>query len=207
MPIILNLRIEGAPVLRGFDHYWSKVRELGRDGAEFTLADIVGWSNGSSRKTAGDFVRRLVDKGYAEAAGWRTENSRRHRTYRLLKRPTDTPTLGRGGTAGLQGCGVQQMWTAMRALDGFTIAELTMTASTDDHAVRYQTARDYVRRLINAGYLVGRSQRDPNLPHVYRLKPSMNTGPKAPKILRTKFIYDPNRGAIMGAAEAEEVRP
>ena len=206
MPAILKLKADGKPVLRGFDHWWSVVRELGKGSAEFTITEIMGRSNGANRQSINEFMKRLVRAGYAEAVGWRLENSRRHRIYRLLKRPVDTPILGRG-KGGRQGRCFQQMWNAIRALDTFTVSELAVAATTEDVEVKPSTAMAYVHFLRNAGYLSSREFKNRNMHHVHQLKPSMNTGPRAPKVLRAKIIYDPNRGQVIGNTVAEEVWP
>jgi hypothetical protein len=103
--------------------------------------------------------------------------------------------------------GQQQMWVAMRSLQQFDAGELAYAASTDETRVDPVAARFYITRLHAAGYLTivspgkvtgGRA--------VWRFKPSMHTGPRAPQVMRTHFVFDPNRGAVVGGrVVAEEI--
>jgi hypothetical protein len=40
-----------------------------------------------------------------------------------------------------------------------------------------------------------------------RLKPSMNSGPRPPMILRAKLVFDQNRHRLVGDIMAEEEHP
>lgn len=208
MSAVLELTIaDSKPILRGHDHWWSVIRDLGRDGATFTVADIAARSDGRRQENIDDFVRRLARAGYASEAGWRQEKSRRYRLWRLDRRPTATPVLRRDGSSGRQGAGQLQMWTAMRQLADWTAVELAMAATTDACRVAARSALAYALRLEHAGYLAVLDRGGPGRPKRWRLKPSMNTGPQAPMILRTKLVWDANRRKPMGPVLAEEDRP
>ncbi|WP_428527106.1 hypothetical protein [Roseibium sp.] len=210
MSIQLELRVTpGVPVYRGHDHYWSVMRDLGKNGAEFTLAEIASRSNDPRDKSIGDFLQRLikaeivaVSRSYNEPTA--RGGSVKHNVYRLMSRPTKTPVVNRDGSVGQQGEKNANMWTAMRCLSQFTKHDLAISAATDELPVSVNSAATYIQHLFKAGYLLVMRPNKSRVPAVWRLKPSMNTGPEAPKILKTKLVYDVNKGRVMGAPLAEE---
>lgn len=196
----------GKPVLRGHAFFWSVIRDLTKDGDSFTVHAILQHTNRTHRSTVADYVRRLVKAGYAEETGERVRVNRGPLTpiFKLKRRPAQAPSLNRDGSAVRQGRGQKQMWNVLRGpegREGVTAADLVLRASTDETAVTVATARSYLRKLAGAGYLVSPRR------GVWRLKPSMNTGPKPPLILRTKIVFDANRNAAMAPIAAEEDRP
>lgn len=216
MSIQLELRVtSGKPVYRGHDHYWSVIRDLGKGGRMFTFEDIDLRCNDLDGKSISDFVCRLCKAGYlgvtetlhGQTDKPRTTNTavRRQNVYRLVKAPAATPILNRDGSPGKQGQGQVQLWNAMRSLSSFDAKELAIAASTADVPVQRTTALAYIKRLETASYLQVLRTGKAASPGIWRLKPSMNTGPKPPKILRTKLVYDANLKKIMGTLIAEEV--
>lgn len=199
MSIVLKLKADGKPVLRGHEHYWSVARGLDKANGSFTSRDIMAGSNGATISVVRDFLKRLLKAGYAE-----TFSDELPAKYRLLKRPQHLPPIRRDGTVGQQGLGQIYMWTAIRALKTFTAPELAIAASTDIYTVGVLTAFSYTRLLGGAGYFVVIENGGPNKPTIWRLKPSMNTGPKAPKVLRAKVVFDPNLNEIIGEIIATE---
>jgi hypothetical protein len=199
-----RLAIEHGVVLRGLDHSWAVIRELGRDGMTFSIAEVQAQSN-DSRGTICDFLQRLEKAGFAERAG--EEPGRKGSTrklWRLLKAPAHRPMLSRKGepVAPRPGAGRQQMWNVIRgpmARNGFSARELAAYASTREVAVSRGAAASYVSALAAAGYLVSLGRGS------WRLKPSMNSGPLPPATLKCRGIYDRNRQAIVGDLVAEEV--
>lgn len=189
-------------VPRGQDGFWQIIRELDKSGP-WSIAAVDDCSN-THRASVQDFVARLVKAGIVgidtDAAG------KKPTLYRLIKKPNETPRLRRDGSS-VPPSGQQQMWVAMRSLQQFDGDELAYAASTPETKVDPVAARSYITRLHAAGYLAvvspgkvtgGRA--------VWRFKPSMYTGPKAPQIMRTHFVFDPNRGAVVGdGTEVEEV--
>lgn len=209
MSIQLELRVTaGKPIYRGHDHYWSVIRDLAK-GGHFTRHEIAQRSNDPTDKCIDDFLNRLKKAGYIETVDTEfvptAKNGRMRRDiYNLIKNSSATPMINRDGSIGQQGLGQVHMWTAMRALAQFTKQELAISATTDDVDVSIETASRYARLLEKAGYLQILRPGGPNVARIWRLKPSMNTGPNAPKILRTKVVYDTNRQEIMGTPVAEE---
>lgn len=210
MSIQLELRVTpGDPIYRGHDHYWQVIRDLGKDNAEFTLAEISSRSHDRFNKCIRDFLHRLLKAEFVEVTRTFTVKPSRglpteYSVYRLLKRPTKTPIINRDGSEGTQGAKNANMWTAMRCLSQFTKHELAISAATDDLPISVASAKTYIHHLKNAGYLLVLREGKARTPAIWRLKPSMNTGPEAPRILKTKIVYDVNRGQVMGAPVAEE---
>jgi hypothetical protein len=58
--------------------------------------------------------------------------------------------------------------------------------------------------LDSAGYLTSTYDPASQRAKIYRLRPAMNSGPTAPKLLRGIVVYDPNRRALMGTLTATE---
>lgn len=195
-----------AAVPRGHAGFWAIIRE--RDAAgPWSITDIAGGTN-ARRDTVADYVRRLVRAGIAEALGTvdRTDNRTPAALYRLTRRPIDAPRIRRDGTESLP-TGQEQMWRAIRQLPNFSVPELVHAASTDVVRIAPEAAYTYVRRLHGAGYVAPLDPTAPWRTCAWRLKPSMNTGPHAPRVMRTKFVWDDNLGQVVGAAEpAQEVR-
>ncbi|WP_417766749.1 hypothetical protein [Stappia sp.] len=210
MAAVLKLRtIKGRPVLRGYEHVWSVILELTRDGAAFTRYDVDQASCDPDGGSTRDYLKRLRDAGIIEQLGeQRVDSGHRRKRYRLVERRAEAPRLRRDGSEAPSS--VQQLlWNTMRNLlrDGFTSRELAAFASTDDRLIRTPSANSYVKHLAAAGYLHCLELGRPNHLTKWRLKPSMNTGPKPPKILRTHAIYDPNTNNLHGEPVAEEVEP
>ncbi|QDG74430.1 hypothetical protein [Labrenzia sp. PHM005] len=211
MSIQLELRVTTAnPICRGHDHYWRVIRDLTNDGDTFTRRDVAQSANDRTDKCVADFIKRLVAAGYAEIIEQRQHDAMSNdigifNVYRLLKRPARTPIVNRDGTLGVQGLAQFNMWTSMRALNSFDSVELAAVSSTDKVEVQKTTAQRYARHLQDAGYLAILRPGAPNVGRIWRLKPSMNSGPNPPKILRSKMVYDTNLKKIMGTPVATEV--
>ncbi len=201
MAIILALRVDKTkPVRRGSAHIWSVIRRLTEQDRQqpFTASQILAECDSSViLGTIKGVLRQLAAAGIVEetmASCWR-----------VRKRPTQLPHLNRSGK--VVRCGQEAMWNGMRALRVFSPSELAMASSTEERSVTTMTAKSYVARLFAAGYLTIERAATSKSQASYRLKPSMNTGPLAPKILRIKAVFDPNREEVFGLADAEEIAP
>ena len=204
MPPLLKLKVKatGRPIAAGQDHFWRVMRDLDRDGP-WTVSDVSARSPGASRDTVVEYNRRLVKGGYVAAVDTMPDGTIR---YRIIRKASRAPVVKRDGSTGSHGAVNRQIWTAIRSLGSFSYRELVVAASTEEVPVQEVTARDYLRRLCDAGYLRIVDPGKPRTPCTYALKRSMNTGPDAPKVLRTKLIWDPNRNEIIGETIAEEER-
>lgn len=201
MSAVLRLKINSAkPILRGWDHYWSVMMDYAMQEQPFTVKDVYARSN-TQMGNVQDFARRLVAGGFIERQG--------DGSYRVIRKQDATPSVRRDGTV-MEGATCNQaMWNLMRGpvgRRGFTVDDLVHYASTDTLQIARTSAKSYVQRLSEAGYLVALQPGKPGTLAVWSLLPKMNTGPKAPKILRTRFVFDPNTEQTVGDAIAEEER-
>lgn len=201
-PELHALRVE---IPRGFADYWSIIRELDAQGP-WTIAMVVGRTR-SHHEVVGRYVRRLRKGGYAEVVGSIERGGLKPVSlYQLLKTPTAAPRLRENGSECLPTV-QEQMWVAMRSLQQFDARELSFAATTDEVSPSLAAAKSYVARLAAAGYLTmvrpGKGGSAGRLA-VWRLKAAMNTGPLAPMVMHTRFVWDQNRAAIIGAPTAAE---
>lgn len=210
MSVVLRLQVGRSEKLRrGQDYFWSQMREHHSAGRNFTVGDIWCRSDDAHRATVSTFMRRLEAAGYIERTGEAqiTLAGKREPTFRLVRQQHATPAVSKTGKASSQGRSQQNMWNVMRReRDGWTAAELAVSASTDDVAVTRNTALAYCTRLEQAGVLVVADKGGPGKPRRWWLKGSANTGPRPPMILRSKMVYDQNTARVIGEVLAEEER-
>jgi len=183
----------------GLERYWRRIMAFAP--ATFTVRDVCG--SRSEFREASRYMRRLEKGGYVRLAG-RDGGA----NLWALERPSrEAPRLGDDGKPVLMGQGYAHMWNAMRMLKGWwRTDELAGVASTSEVPVPASTAIYYVKHLRLAGYLD--SKRDSATRRaMFKLRPTHNTGPKAPQILRSpRRVFDPNRGRILDAREAADAR-
>lgn len=209
MSVVLKLQVGKSEKLRrGQDYFWSQMREHQAAGKEFTVGDIWCNSDEENRSSISTFMRKLEQNGYVERTGANVVglSGRREPKFRIVRPQLATPKLGQRGT-GRQGLAQQNMWNVMRReRDGWTAADLSVLASTDEVSVTRNTALAYCTRLEQAGILVVADKGGPGRPRRWWLKGSANTGPKPPMILRSKMVYDQNTARVIGEVLAEEER-
>lgn len=191
-------------VPRGHEGYWAIIRDLDAAGP-WTTSEVVDRTNANQASVA-DYVRRLAKAGICTVVEERPSAFNPVKVYRLTARPLEAPRLRRDGTR-CQPTGQEQMWRALRNLGAATYPELALAASTDEVVVDPVAAKTYLKMLVKAGYLVAMAQARPNVPTLWRLKPSMNTGPLPPLVMRTKLVWDQNEGRVVGEPRLEEARP
>ncbi len=206
MGIILQLTIDKTKTIRrGQDHFWSVIRQLTETNSKaiFTINDVNAQCAGVSRDVVRKFIRGLVNIGIAEKLNDASPQNPRIQFFRLLRRPLETPII-RKDAASTRGLAQSNMWGTMRfsLKHGFTIRDLVIEASTEEIQINTASAQMYIRALYQAGMLHKQSA-GKEAPR-YRLKLSSDTGPKAPKRLSTKMIFDPNNKTIVGDVIAEE---
>ncbi len=209
MSIVLKLQIGKAErILRGQAHYWKVMRALQAEHGEITIADIDAASN-ADRCDIRKFVAGLVEAGYVEhvCSVARQASGDPAKIYRIVRDQVECPRLSKSGK---QGTSQRNVWNVLRGplgRDGINARDLAAFASTDSNPIAMETARAYLKMLAQAGYLACLAKGGPGKLAVWRLKPSMNTGPLPPMILRAKLVYDQNAGKVMGESMAEEERP
>ena len=192
-----------ARVPRGQAGYWTVIRALDEKGS-WTVSEVHDETNEKFRQAVMDYVGRLLKGGFARFVGER-RGAHQHppfaKAYRLEKRPSLAPSLRRDGTL-LPPPAIQRMWNAVRSLRHFTIDDVAF-AGGSEKAIPKHTAERYIGRLVAAGYLQAIAEGGPGRRAVYRLKPAMNTGPLAPKILQLNVVWDDNRKEAVGADNAQ----
>lgn len=201
MTVQLHLTMKkGKMPLRGEDYLWSLMMERHEAGNTFTVAEIHRLS-ATTVQTVREFMERLSRGGFIEPVATPPVQS-----WRVAKPQAETPRVRKDGSL-IESAGVVQcLWNGMRSHFklGFNVVDLAVFCSTDDVKIAIASAEAYVRHLAKAGYLI-KLQTGSKGTAIWRLDPAMNTGPAAPMLLKTKVVFDPNKGDIIGAAEAEEV--
>jgi hypothetical protein len=176
---------------RGPNHYLKAAREFGAEG--FTTAELFACTKGVAPSTVSSWVAES-----AKAGGLVVIAKRRGASVYAVA-GLDHARSAREATEARTR---RHLWTAMRSLSTFSLAELVATASTDDLVIGRRAAADYVRRLAIVGVLIPlRPQTKRSVTH-YRLRPSADTGPLAPREINAKVLIDRNTGKPLGGAEA-----
>lgn len=210
MSIVLKLTVSNPQrILRGQAFFWSTMRQLQAEGRPITINAIYMASNERHRTTISSYVRRLEELGFVERTGEviATRSPKQAICYRIVRDQATAPAVTKEPEP-RQGRAQQNMWNVMRrAKGGWTASELALDASTDDVQVPRNTALAYSVRLQDAGMLVVVDMGAPGRERRWRLKGSADTGPKPPKVLRSRLVYDQNRDIIVGPVVAEEERP
>lgn len=209
MTAVVAFEQPGKAVLRGSELYWRVMRDLDQK-ASWCVQDVVKLIPGSNYTTVSAFLRRLLAAGMAVPVGKKDGPGQLPRTFYRLHgpQPERAPRLTAKGEPSQRGRRLQQMWTVMRgplARDGFTYNDLMLWGSTDDVEICRETAKNYIRHLAKAGYLIEARPTAFNEANIWRLKPSMNTGPRHPLVLLARVVLDQNRMKSMAPIEAEEV--
>lgn len=172
---------------------------LGENDQTFTAAAVSRECQPGVEADVRDFIRRVIKAKKAERVDGKV---------RLLDRTRATPRLKRDGSINPQWLGPQQMWNVMRReVGGFTAQDVAIGASTDDVHVSENAADQYCKALAAAGKLLVIVEGRRGVRETWRLTGTGNTGPKAPKVMRGRTVYDPNLESIIGDVDVEEVLP
>lgn len=181
---------------------WDAMREK----REFTV-EALAFASSRHKTSVSDYLKRLSAAGIIEECGTMPSTLNPHsrfqqKVYRLVNDTGNlAPRLTADGKPLIEAR--DQMWRTMKMLSSFTSVDLAAAASTEECAVSPVDAKDYCKHLHKAGYLTLLRHPSPTAKAVYRLLPSMNTGPHAPKVQRTKLVFDPNRQEVMWHEEIE----
>ncbi|WP_298815431.1 hypothetical protein [uncultured Roseibium sp.] len=101
MSIQLELRVEAQkPIYRGHDHYWTVIRDLGRNGNLFTFQEIDLRCNDTDGECIGEFLRRLIRRD--RCLNWQTKpraitNATRTKMYHACRNGCPHSRLKGGG--------------------------------------------------------------------------------------------------------------
>lgn len=182
---------------QGYQAYWAAIHDAAQHNGTFTLRCIDDRCN-THKRTIRQYVNSLRLAGYIAVIGTTQNNAN---VFQLVRKPSEAPRLRKDGTHVIQGKGREQIWRVMQMQKEFTKTDLVVLASTDDTSVTSTAVKEYLTYLQRAGYLRLVRKSVPGTPARYRLKPDMNTGPKAPMLQRVKAVYDPNLKKIMWGEE------
>ncbi|MEO5332133.1 MAG: hypothetical protein H7839_08930 [Magnetococcus sp. YQC-5] len=188
-------------VPRGYQGVWEIIRGIPREYA-FSVAEVVEYSN-SSLSVIQQYIRSLELAGYLERAGKNDQGGILFRCAKPFGKVA--PRLRRDGTPAQEtGRGQENMWRTIKMLKHFSPAEVAVHASTEETQVSVRAAESYLKHLVHAGYI----KRERGDQVRYRMAPSGDTGPLAPQVMRTKFIFDPNLKEVRGSGmNAQKVTP
>jgi len=182
-----NLASLSVLVPRWIPEIWQVMRDLDAQGTPWRASEVERLS-GAPRNMVDAYLERLVAARFATSG---------NEGCRLICAPAEAPHR-------LPGNAQQQMWTALRSLGRVSAAELAHAASTDITKVSLAEARRYLSLLQAVDYVTMEGAGEGC---TWRLAPRANTGPIAPMVLRTTFLWDPNSLRPLGHAEpAVEVR-
>ncbi len=199
-PIAIELAMPSGPA-----HYWRAMCAR----KSFTVREIALCSQGVSYETVKRYVWFLQKNGFVARVGDRRDGYALQAVYavgkRLSKAPVERPDPIKAPLTAREA-----MWNAMRALSRFTVVELAMAAATEERPVAQRTADRYVRALVKAGALAviepAKANGRGSTPGRFRLNPAANTGPQAPKLCTAGFVFDMNKGRVVGEAVVTEAR-
>ncbi|WP_298034178.1 hypothetical protein [uncultured Desulfovibrio sp.] len=192
MGIILQ---SASPAPTDRERIWAAIRALARSGKEITTANVCR-KTGLDRRTGkvGEYMTSLERGGFLRVVSERKPGM--FLRYALARDVgVDAPRVTGKGEL-LPPSGRTRMWRAMRILQTFTLAELVNAASLPEAPIADSEAETYCNWLRRGGYLHGGKGR-------WAFVPAMNTGPRAPRILRVSRLYDPNRDAVIYESAAQ----
>lgn len=208
MSIALKIAVaKGQRVLTGQDHYWKLMMDAEMRGQSFSVDDIFDFSNNRGREQISTFLAMCEKAQLINRTG--EQNPRGMAFFRVAVRQSATPVFKRDGTLIADHMTARQaLWNAMRSpffRNGFTLLDISVHASTDTLKVAQRSSRLYISCLLRAEYLIVLQRGTSSKPTIWRL--IRNTGPEAPKLLKTETVYDPNAQKIFGEPVTVEVQP
>lgn len=184
---------------------WSAIRKL----QKFKLVDVVrevtrALGAEPHSDTVRSHVQGLTRAGFLTSTGQTRELRKRCRgapfrtaTYELVKDVgVEAPRVSKSGVPIATGSR-PNMWRAARILGDFSLRELIAAASREDCSAGLHDAQRYIGALARAGYFVISRPSRARLPARFRVVPAMYTGPKAPRVLGSGQIIDPNLGRVV----------
>jgi hypothetical protein len=189
---------------------WQAMRKL----RQFTLLAVADEAK-AEVATVRTYAESLKRGGYLAVVGTvppkrgATSNhhsaQKRANIYELIRDVGfEAPRVKRDGSPSTQGAAREQMWRAMKMLDRFNPRELALAATTDEHVVADVDARDYVKNLLLAGYLVVVEPATKRAQARYRFVKTRNTGPLPPQVQRLSSIWDANLRMVVWQEEPSE---
>lgn len=168
---------------QGLDQVWAVIRLIRR----FYWWELKANTN-TGTSDARKYLGALVKGGFVSLEN-DPDNPLVGGRYELVRDVgPDRPRLRADG-AELPEMGRARQWRTMKMLGAFTWRELAAHAQTTEG-----DAKDYIARLLHAGFLAVVEPARPGRAARLALHRHMNTGPIAPRVTRQKRVYDPNTG-------------
>lgn len=176
---------------------WRVVRELRR----FTLRDVMHRASVQE----GELQTLLLGwaaAGIIEREDWGTHTRREDGTFGsgfyVLRRDTGIrpPRVDRHGHPVTRGLVNENIWVAVQRLASFDHREVLAIASTDQVRTTAWNVRSTIHAWYQAQLLELVTAARPGTPARYRLAPGCG-GPLPPMILRSRTVYDQNRGQVL----------
>lgn len=185
-----------AGVLSTREKLWRAMREL----KEFRVPDLARATGVWHREyNIQDYLRGLIKAGIV-AVKERPQYQGAHATYTLVRDlGVDAPRVRRDGTAVAEPA-QEIMWRGMKILREFTVLDLLAHAAMGGITIKGSTANKYCQWLARGGYLMTLGR--PSTGQRFRLV--LDTGPKAPQVLRVKQLLDVNTGKVMAGQSVED---
>lgn len=178
---------------------WEMIQKLDKQGT-WSPTDVARFV-ASDAKTVQYYVARLHAAGYVRAVG-RSGSRGRPKLFEIARPSIFTPRVSKDGKE-LPELNIDTLWRTMRMLKVFQAEDLAAYLEDTGRAANVKSIRVYLGRLFGAGLLVAAGKRGQRQGQRYRL--ARIPGPRAPRILSTHVVWDPNRGEQLGTAQTDEV--
>ena len=136
-PIAIEVAMPSDP-----GHYWRKMRARANG---FTLSDIALSSEGVAYTSVKRYARFLVKSGFVVRIGEKKSGYATEALY-AVKKDSRVAPIERADPLARPPTAREALWTAMRALAQFSVAELAISASTDERAVSGRSANLFVQK-------------------------------------------------------------
>lgn len=200
-PVAFHVGSLNIQIPRTHDGIWMLLRWMDANRGGFSpswlrtlIGDNIEW------EAVAAYVKALERGGYVARAGGVAHDP----IYRLAKWQPETPILRADGAVVAAAQRADHLWRAIKMLGLFNARDLAASASLPEWPISDEQAARYAGDLARAGYLL---ERHDDRGAVWRLKRRMNTGPAAPRVLRARFVWDPNLARVVGdSVMAEEAR-
>ena len=184
-------RMESAGGRGALQRIWEAVRLHRDDFTPFLIHSSSEASGGAIRS----YLHSLRAGGFIERINQRAKTADEQH-YRLIRDcGIEYPRLTAKGTPITRDLCTEAIWRTMRIIGEFSIKELVAFAATPDRPIAAITVTNYLRHLVQAGYVQQVSKSKYN--GRYRLIASKYTGPKPPVVGRSAYVYDPNLDSVV----------
>jgi predicted ArsR family transcriptional regulator len=185
---------------QGAETYWKVILDLDEAGPWTTRQ--IDLALNVPAQSIRNYVMRLEKGGFVQIVGAQPSGigTKTVHLYELTSRPVEAPRVKADGTL-VPEEQIQKLWRAMKMAKTFTGSELAGLVGAP-----LQTAKRYIRRLEKAGVLSSLGTQ-PGMQREYRYQLVDNVGLRAPQILQSRLVFDPNSGRVLAEIETTQVQP